>query len=59
MGIGRIPFPFQNPRIFTINRTMGRKIKQGKKPGNRKNIAKNRTRIEANNAILKKLKSGS
>jgi hypothetical protein len=56
MGIGRIPFPFQNRRIFTINRTMGKKTKQGKKPGNRKNIAKNRTRIEANHAILKKLK---
>lgn len=35
---------------------MGKKIKQGKKPGNRKNIEKNRRRIEANNALLKSLK---
>lgn len=35
---------------------MGRKIKKGKKPGNKKNIAKNRMRIEANHAILKKIK---
>ena len=35
---------------------MGRRIKMGKKPKNRKNMAKNRKRIEANHAILKKLK---
>ena len=36
--------------------TMAKKIKQGKKPGNRKNIEKNRRRIEANHALLKGLK---
>lgn len=35
---------------------MGRRIKMGKKPGNKKNIAKNAKRIKNNIEILKGLK---
>jgi hypothetical protein len=35
---------------------MGRRIKMGKKPGNKKNIAKNAKRIKANLEVLKRLK---
>lgn len=36
---------------------MGKMIKLGKRPGNRKNIAKNAKRIKNNLEILKRLKN--
>jgi hypothetical protein len=35
---------------------MGKKLKLGKKPGNKKNIAKNAKRIQRNVEILKTIK---
>lgn len=42
--------------LFILKRnTMGRKVKQGKAPGNKKNIKKNTKRIMENVRILKSL----